>query len=84
MAAGEVKLISLTPQEEAAKIKRRLIIDFLKKYVHEKHLHSFCYETIHKLDKSVLEVNAVSAFFPQIQHTDISVRCESADCCILL
>lgn len=42
MAAREVKLISLTSQEEAAKIKRRLIIDFLRKYVHKTFL---CYKT---------------------------------------
>lgn len=33
MAAHEVKLICLTVQEEAAKIKRELIIDFLRKCV---------------------------------------------------
>lgn len=97
-ATHEVKLISLTPQDEAAKIKRRLIIDFLKKYVHEMKNNRipFCYETGQTFLVLVwlillqfqslcgLNVKEKHYFFPQIQHTDISALCESADRCISL
>lgn len=55
-AASEVKFISLVPQDEAANIKRGLILDFLRKYVSENEFLWFLYKNMGLMMKMINSV----------------------------